>query len=508
MSKQPNVRRPMSLGRRLGMSASGYDAASTTRRVNKTWRSPLGSADTDDLPSLGKLRANSRDAFRNQPLVKGGIDTIRYNTIGGGLVLQSQPNHTQIGISEEDASAWAKDVEFKFLRLWADSKNCDAERTKHWGEIQVVALYSALLSGDTFALLPHIDRNSSFSLAVQLIEADRVSNPNQRMDTEKTAGGITTGLYGDPVTYHFNKYHPGGIAKKNEWVDVPAFGKESGRVNVIHLAERTRPGQKRGVPILAPVMESLKVLSEYTTAELEAALISGLYTVFVKTESGELPDPLPGDNGEQDGDDRTMELAPGLIVGLKDGESIDTANPGRPNQAFDGFVMSIIKQIGAALQVPYELLIKHFSSSYSASRAALLEAWKAFKTRRAWFAKDFCQPIYEEWLYEAVLTGVVVAPGFLENETIRVAYCGAAWNGPQPGQLDPVKETAAAVARVEAGFSTRTKEAAEMTGTDFEQNARIAKRENVLLKESGLKMIDNSHDEKVVTKTEVKKEEE
>ena len=502
MSKMSNIQRPVSIGSRLGMKASGYDAASGTRRVNKTWRSPLGNSDTDDLPSLEKLRTNSRDAFRNQPLVKGGVDTIRYNTIGGGLVLQSQPNHEMIGISEEDASAWAKDVEFKFLRLWADNKNCDAERTKNWGEIQVVALYSTLLSGDTFALLPNIDRGSSFSLAVQLIEADRVSNPNKAMDKTKTAGGITTGTYGEPVTYHINKFHPGGLSMKNEWVSVPAFGKESGRPNVIHLAERTRPGQKRGVPLLAPVMESLKVLSEYTTAELEAALISGLYTVFVKTESGELPDPLPGDDGTQDDDDRTMELAPGLIVGLKEGESIDTANPGRPNQAFDGFVMSIIKQVGAALQVPYELLIKHFSSSYSASRAALLEAWKAFKTRRQWFAKNFCQPVFEEWLYEAVLTGAVIAPGFIENETIRAAYCGAAWNGPQPGQLDPVKETQAAVARVEAGFSTRTKEAAEMTGTDFEQNARIAKRENVLMAESGLKMIDNGLVEDTEEKTE------
>lgn len=484
--------KPVSLHSRLGMKMNGYDAASSVRRVNKTWNSRVGNADTDDLPSLEKLRTNSRDAYRNQPLVTGAIDTIRLNSIGGGLVLQSQPNHEVIGIDEKDASMWAKDVEFKFLRLWADNKNCDAERTKNFGDIQGVALCSTLLSGDVSALLPHIDRGSSFSLVVQLIEADRLSNPKGKMDSPKTAGGVTVDSYSAPVTYHFNKYHPGGISMRNEWVDVPAFGKESGRPNVILLAERTRPNQRRGVPILAPVMESLKVLSEYTTAELEAALISGLYTVFVKTESGELPDPIPGDNKIVDDDDRTMELAPGLIVGLKSGESIETANPGRPNQAFDGFVMSIIKQIGAALQVPYELLIKHFSSSYSASRAALLEAWKAFKTRRIWFAKNFCQPIFEEWLYEAVLTGAVIAPGFLESETIRVAYCTAAWNGPQPGQLDPVKETQAAVARVEAGFSTRTKEAAEMTGTDFEQNANIAKRENVLMKEGGLKMIDNS----------------
>jgi lambda family phage portal protein len=376
--------------------------------------------------------------------------------------------------------------------LWADNKNCDAERTKDFGGLQNVAFYSTLLSGDICALLPLIDRGTMFSLSVKLIEADRLSNPNGKMDTEALAGGISVGEHGEPTSYHFNKYHPGGLAMRNEWVEVPAYGKESGRLNVIHLAERIRPDQRRGVPILAPVMESLKILQEYTTAELEAALVSGLFTTFIKTESGEIPDPLYNDDDE---DDRTMELAPGLVVGLKEGESIDTANPGRPNQAFDPFVMSVIKQIGAALQIPFELLIKHFSSSYSASRAALLESWKAFKTRRQWFAKNFCQPIYEAWLYEAVLTGYVIAPGFLESETIRVAYCTALWNGPTPGMLDPTKETQAALMRVEAGFSTRTKEAAEMNGTDFEANTRVAKIENELIKEAGLKQIENVNGE-------------
>ncbi len=43
-----------------------------------------------------------------------------------------------------------------------------------------------------------------------------------------------------------------------------------------------RPGQRRGVPVLAPVIEALKQLGRYTDAELVAAVVSGLFTVFVK----------------------------------------------------------------------------------------------------------------------------------------------------------------------------------------------------------------------------------
>lgn len=40
------------------------------------------------------------------------------------------------------------------------------------------------------------------------------------------------------------------------------------------------------------------------------------------------------------GDDSTIELAPGAIVDLNEGEKAHDMNPGRPNTAFDGFVVA------------------------------------------------------------------------------------------------------------------------------------------------------------------------
>lgn len=101
----------------------------------------------------------------------------------------------------------------------------------------------------------------------------------------------------------------------------------------------------------------------------------------------------------------------------------------------DGFVTSICRQIGAALEIPYELLLKNFTSSYSASRGALLEAWKMFKMRRDWLSNGFCQPIYEEFLAEGIAKGRIYAPGFFADPMARKAYCGAEWNGPSQGQI-------------------------------------------------------------------------
>jgi len=142
----------------------------------------------------------------------------------------------------------------------------------------------------------------------------------------------------------------------------------------------------------------------------------------------------------------------------------------------------LAKYIGAAVDVPYELLLKSFDASYSASRAALLEAWKAFRMRRSWFARDFCQPVYQIWLSEAVARGRVNAPGFFDDPLIRKAWSQAEWNGPSPGQIDPLKEVLASQKKVENGFSTRERETIELTGGDWNTNIETISRENELLK--------------------------
>src|SRR5699024_8997637 len=119
--------------------------------------------------------------------------------------------------------------------------------------------------------------------------------------------------------------------------------------------------------------------------------------------------------------------------------------------------------------LPFELLVQHFTSSYSASRAALLEAWKMFRMRRKWLTQQFCQPIYEEWLAEAVAKGRINAPGFFSDPAIRAAWSGAEWYGPSQGQLNPLMEANAAKVRIQEELSTREREAAEITGESWEK---------------------------------------
>ena len=122
--------------------------------------------------------------------------------------------------------------------------------------------------------------------------------------------------------------------------------------------------------------------------------------------------------------------------------------------------------------VPPEVMMKQFSTSYSAARGALNEFWRTCGMQRDWFVTDFCQPIYEEWLAEAVARGRIIAPGFFSDPAIRKAYSVCAWNGPARTNLNPVQEVNAAVTRVDAGFSTAQEETAQMTGGNYNYNIR------------------------------------
>lgn len=466
---------------------SGYDqhGASKKKKSLLGWNSKGASPDEDIIENIETLRDRSRDLFMGSPLATGALKTIRTNVIGSGLKLNSRIDYEYLGLSQDEAEQWEKTVEREW-KIWANTTECDAARKQNFGQIQSLVLLSALMSGDIFAALPIIQRKGSvYDLRISLIEGDRICNPTikpQLKEGYKLCGGIVQDQWGAPLYYYIAQNHPGskeGRANKKTKL-VRAFGADTGRPNILHIFnELERPGQSRAVPILAPVIESLKQLTRYTDAELMAAVVSGMFTVFIKTDSPETPlnSMIPEEEQVDSQDENSYEMGNGAVMALDENESIETANPGRPNTAFDGFVTSICRQIGAALELPYELLIKHFTASYSASRGALLEAWKMFKMRRTWMIDSFCQPIYEEWLSEAVAKGRINAPGFFDDPIVRAAWCGSEWYGPTQGQLDPLKEANAAKVRINEELSTRTREAAESTGEDWDRIHKQRSRE-------------------------------
>jgi len=127
------------------------------------------------------------------------------------------------------------------------------------------------MNEDAFATLTLKPRlQQPYDLRVRLIEADRVCSPNYRdhmtlgkvlgQDVENIVQGMETDKDGEIIAYWIANKHPRAYTtlKTQGWKRVEVYGKKTSMRQVLHIMQRERTGQRRGVPILAPVLETLK----------------------------------------------------------------------------------------------------------------------------------------------------------------------------------------------------------------------------------------------------------
>jgi lambda family phage portal protein len=472
---------------RMSLDAlDSFAGASKSRPALKSWFTSKKDADGDVNPELATLRSRSRDLERNNPIAHGAMKTKTVYVIGTGLRPEPSIDAEFLGLSSQQAEVLQAQMLREF-NLAADCLEADAARRKTFFQKQAELFHSARVNGDAFLLLPHFEREGSpYATHFQSVESDRVCNPNNKPDSETLSGGFELDEHGAAVAVHVLQTNPAKrfLRSKASWQRVPLFGEQSRRNVLIHSNHNMRASQTRGIPDLAPVIEVIKQAGRYIDAELMASVISSKFTVFIKSDrdgGGDAYGPGGGRTGAADDDDddsdeaRDLRLGDGLVYELDEGESIETANPGRPNAAFDPFVTALWRMIGGAIGVPFEVLIKHFTASYSASRAALLQFAHYIMVDRANFVVDVCQPYYETVIAEAVARGRLRLPGFFQDPLVRRAYCQALWHGPNLGELDELKAVNAAEKRLKIGISTHERESRHLLGQGWEQinNRRV-----------------------------------
>ncbi len=503
-----------------GPLASGYSdaGASLTKRSMKAFIAASLSAVEDIDFNNATMRQRGRMLYMASPIATAAINTNRTKVVGSGLYMRCAVDRDVLRMTETAAAEWSKRTQAEF-RLWAENKlMCDSLGMNNFYELQKLALKSALMSGDLFGLIRHEDATSAlpYGLRIHLIEADRISTPirhrggrlkteGETADGNKIHDGVEVNTAGRVIAYYICSHYPNSHVDldNSSWTRIEAVGRETGLPNMLHVMDPERPEQYRGVTYLAPVIETLLQSRRYTESELTAAIVQSYLTAWITTETDptEFPFSATGDDLDAlddiplspkniEGDTaeklpvslRTradeVEMGPGTVNVLKPGEKVVLGNPNIPTAGFESFMKTIIKLSGAALEQPYDVLMKEFDSSYSAAKGALEEAWYVFLMLRKWFVSDFCQPIYEIWLAEAVARGRINAPGFFSDPLIRKAWCGAVWDGPAQTHLDPIKEARANETLVAHGWKTNAQITRESYGGDWYENMAALAAEN------------------------------
>ena len=484
----------------------GLEGAERTSRETFAWSPAIISPDRQINPVKDDADARGRDMVQNDGYAMGTVHTHRDSIVGSQYRLNAQPDYTVLGTDEGWADEFQEAVEGRF-NLIADSHEAwlDAGRKMNLTEMVRLAVGGFVMTGEVLATAEWIRQVSRpFSTAIQMVSPTRLSNPQGTQDNRNLRRGVARNLFGEAIGYHILVTHPNDYIidmTPKVWRYVAAR-KPWGRRQVIHITEPLQPDQTRGISDMVSVLKQMRMTKKFQDITLQNAVVNATYAAAVESELprevvfasmgagqpgfeamlGQYMTALQqyvGSAGNIAIDGVKMpHLFPGTKLNLK-----PMGTPGGVGTDFEG---SLMRHIAAALGMSYEQFSRDYTkTNYSSARASMSETWKYMQGRKKVVADKFASMIYTLWFEEEMNAGNIPLPRgftvdtFYSDPVKREALLGCDWIGASRGQIDELKETQAAVMRINSGLGTYEKECARL-GEDFRKVFKQRAREQRL----------------------------
>jgi len=415
------------------------------------------------------LRSRSWKAYLDSEIAQTAINKYRKWVIGSGLKLQALPNKyvlEQEGI-KIDKELFQKDIENRF-KVWGNSKMPCINSEKTLNQLSSDVFLNKIIAGDVLIVL----RVIKGKVKIQIIDADHISSPlTYQIDSKgKIADGVEYDENGKTIAYHVRD--PKNFLKTQR---VLAYN-NGFKVAWLYKGLTYRLDDRRGLPLISAVMETLTKLERYKEATVgsaeEVAKIS-YQVVHQAYSTGE--NPMSKQLAKSFGQDLNGPTPPVDEYGnaLADkvasttgkqaynnpvGAEIKPMQSGNKELYFKDFYSVNIDLVCATLGIPPEIAMSLYRSNFSASRAALKDWEHTLGVERDDHKEQFLMPIYNLWLYVEVLGGKIKADGLVEshktgNEMLFQAYTECRFVGANVPHIDPLKEVKAE--REKLGLSGR-----------------------------------------------------
>ena len=417
-----------------------FDAATGGRRGSAFMA--YGSNATETLAAAAPLRSRARHAYANNGYIANGVSAIVAEAVGAGIEPASAHPNADLG---DDLN-----------QTWLDfAETADVEgRTDLRGLLAQMVLACAV-DGESFAVI----EEDSDGIQVRLIPAEMVdeSKTADLGQDRYIAAGVEYDARGRRVAYHVQPQRPTDLfPTSRDPIRVPAK-------DVLHLMRPLGPGQVRGVSWLAPILLTLTEFDGLMDALLVGCRVSALHTGFIVDQNnlggaGPYLDDVSGAD---------VSLEPGVIRTLPGGKDIRFSSPQEAKDSI-AFAKLTLGQIAAGLGVPQHLLDGDLSNAnYSSLRAGLLP----FRAK----IEQFCYhqlipqvltPLWRRVMTRAYLSGNAVpdlAPAFKVE-----------WLTPRAQQVDPLKDTQALIAQIDAKLTSRTQAVASLGWNRADLDREIA----------------------------------
>jgi len=490
----------------------GLEGASRIDREVALWNPSMSSPDQIINPGKAVADARGRDIVQNDGYATGAVALHRDNIVGAQYRLNAKPNIVALGVTEEWAEEFQLTVEARFNNL-ADSQDCwfDASRKNTLTGLVRLGVGGFLMSGEVLATAEWIkEYRRPFSSAIQMISPSRLCNPNELADTQQLRRGMVLDFRGRCTDFWIrNGYSDDPYGFVYKWTKVPAE-KPWGRKLVCHIVEQLMPEQNRGIADMVAVLKQMKMTKKFQEITLQQAVVAATYAAAIESElpQGMVFEQMGGGAGNGDAMAEYIGNYMGMmgeyldaskniaIDGVKmphlfPGTKLNIKSLGTPGGIGGGYERSLLRHTASALGLSYEQFSRDYSNTnYSSARASMGETWKFMSSRKKMVADRIASFVYQLWLEEEWNAGRIPLPAgkttaWFYEPGVKDAISAATWIGASRGQIDELKETQAAILRINSGLSTYEKEIARL-GEDFREVFQQRAREMKMAEKLGL----------------------
>lgn len=459
-----------------------------------------------------EMRLNARNAYHDTLQARIIIDRAADIVVDSGLKLAPTPDAELLGISIDAAEEWADRNGRKF-DFWMRSKQCHAAESMNGYQAQRLYQIFQERDNDIFVRLYYRDNKNLISS----LQFDFVDPSQLRSDAFTSTQGFNDSGYNDGIKRDdFGKEIGYQIwvkksAKDNEYgykpIEIPAVG-ESGRRHMIHGFSSEYAGQGRGFSGLGHALQELENLTDFSLATIKKAINQANITMFVEpsadedaenpfegiTQStsaadqfGSNPSPAAGAENVTADSLQSVEFcplpeadlrSPGStgVFNLQRGSKLTPFQNSAPGDSYDTFVDAFFTYLAASKSMPVEVALMKFNSNYSASRGALILAWRVAIIKRNDLDTDFMSHLYEAWLSEEIAAGRETAPGW-SDPRLRAAWLSHELIGSPIPNIDDVKTAKANKINLELNATDLDRVSRETNGSNGKSNrARLGRQ--------------------------------
>lgn len=430
----------------IRQAQSGY-AAAVINRLTQGWTSQNSSADSVAKMELSTLRARARELAINNDYAQKYLTMLKCNVLGDtGLMLRNKakdPPSAKYPNGRLDAYA-NRVIEEAWWR-WGQKKNCTVSKNLTWTDVQNICLEAVGRDGE--CLVRKVKGyNNDFGYALQIIESDFLDiEKNEKLaNGNEIRMGVEFDKWRQPVAYHILKDHPSdfNFPSTTRTVDYYRLPAEE----IIHPFLRRRPDQTRGMPMLATAMYHLHMLGKYEEAEVTAARAAASKMAFMVPTQG---------SGEYVGDtdssgNKMMDAEPGAIEQLPFGMDLKVLDWNHPNASYQIVMKTALRGVASALNVSYNTLANDMESvNFASGKLGIEEERQTWRALQNWFAEDFANEVFEDWLKSCLLTQKIQLP-FSKLDKFN----SPAWQGRRWDYINPQQEVTAKIAAIRAGLTS------------------------------------------------------